>query len=110
MFRQQFAGLLHAVDDARREFGFPKVTAHDVRQLPPEFIPALRVNRFIANDGKFLRARRNKNQHAVPSRRLVHAQAREFRLRGGHGIFNVIVADADPDFAGGLVLGVPVPY
>jgi hypothetical protein len=38
---------------------------------------------------------------------LVHAQAQKFHLRGGHGIINVIVADADPDFAGSLVLGVP---
>ena len=49
MLRQQVAGLLHAVDDARREFGFAKVAGHGVRQLPPEFIPALCMNGLIAN-------------------------------------------------------------
>ena len=47
MFRQQVADLLHAVDEARREFGCAKVTAHGVRQLPSEFIPALLVNGFV---------------------------------------------------------------
>ena len=56
MFRQQVAGLLHAVDDARREFAFAKITTHDVRQFPPEFIPAFRVNCFVADDGKLVRA------------------------------------------------------
>ena len=106
MLRQQVAGLLHAVDDARREFGFAKVAGHGVRQLPPEFIPALRMNAFIADDGKLVRARRHENQHAVPFRGLVHAQAHEFRLRGGDGVVNVFVADADPDLAGGLVFGI----
>jgi hypothetical protein len=68
MFRQQVAGLLHAVDDASRESGLAKVTAHGVRQLPPELIPSLRMNGFIADDGEFVRARRHKNQHAVPFR------------------------------------------
>ena len=54
MFRQQVAGLLHAVDDAWREFGFAKITGHGVHQLPPEFVPALRMNGFIADDGKFM--------------------------------------------------------
>ena len=106
MLRQQVAGLLHAVDDARRKFGFAKVAGHGVRQLPPEFIPALRVNAFIADDGKLVRARGHENQHAVPFGGLVHAQAQEFRLRGGDGVVNVFVADADPDLAGGLVFGI----
>src|ERR1039458_8963168 len=63
MFRQQVAGLLHAVDDARREFGLAKVTAHGVCQLPPEFVPALRMDGFVADDGKLVRARSHKNQH-----------------------------------------------
>ena len=64
------------------------------------------MNGFIADDGKFVRARRHKNQHPVPFGRLVHAQAHEFRLRGGDGVVNVFGADADADLAGGLVFGV----
>ena len=106
MLRQQFAGLLNAVDDARREFGFAEVAGHGVRELPPEFVPALRMNGFIADDGKFVRARRHKDQHPVPFRGLVHAQAHEFRLRGDDRLVNVFGADAYPDLAGGLLFGV----
>jgi len=106
MFRQQVAGLLHAVNDARREFGFAEITGHGVRQLPPEFIPAPGMNSFIADDGKLVRARGHENQHAVPFGGLVHAEAQEFRLRGGHRVVNVFGADTDPDLAGGLVFSI----
>ena len=92
------------MDDARREFGFAEVAGHGFRQLPPEFISAFCVDGFIADDGKLVRARGHKNKHAVPFRRLVHAQAHEFRLRGGDGVVNVFGADADADFAGGFLL------
>jgi hypothetical protein len=106
MFRQQVAGLLHTVDDAGHEFRFLKVASHGVRQLPPEFIPALRMNAFITNNGKITRARSYKNQHAVPLGRFIHAQTQEFRLRRGYGVVNVFIADAHPDFSGGLVFGI----
>ena len=106
MFRQQVAGLLHGVNYPRCKFGFAKITGHDVRQLPPEFVPALRVNGFIADDGELVRARGHKNKHAIPLRRLVHAQSHEFHLCGDDGVVNVFGADGDPDLAGGLVFGV----
>ena len=106
MFRQQAAGLLHAMDDARREFGFAKVAGHGIRQLPPEFVPALRMNPGIANHRKLMRTRRHKNQNAIPFRRLVQAQAHEFHLRGGDGVVNMLGSDADVDTAGRFLLGV----
>ena len=60
---------------------------------------------FIANHRKLLRARRHKDQYAVPFRRLVHAQAHEFHLRGDDRLINVMGADADPDLAGRLLFG-----
>ena len=48
MFRQQFACFLDAVSDARGKFTVAKITTHRLRQLPPEFVAALGVNRFIA--------------------------------------------------------------
>jgi len=106
MFCQQVAGSFHAMDDARREFRFAKVTAHGIRQFPPEFIPALCMNGFVTNDGKLVRAWSHENQHAIPFGGLVHAQAQEFRLRGGYGVVNMFGADADADLAGGLVFGI----
>ena len=106
MFRQQFAGLLHAVQDARCEFGFAEVAAHGGRQLPPENFPAFRMDGLGADDGKLVRARRHENQHAIPVGRLVHAEAEKFFLRGGHGVVGVLGTDDDADLAGGLVFGV----
>jgi hypothetical protein len=42
MFRQQVAGLLRAVDDARREFAFAKITAHGTieHKIDAGLIPA----------------------------------------------------------------------
>jgi hypothetical protein len=64
------------------------------------------MNGFIADDGKFVRAWSHKNQHAIPFRQLVHAQAHEFHLRSDDRLVNVIGADADPDLAGRLLFGV----
>ena len=106
MFREQGAGLLHAVNDARRKFGLAKIAGHGVGQLPPECISAFLMNRFIADDGKFMRTRRNKNQYSVPFARFVHSQAHELYLGRGDGIVNVFGADADADFAGRFALGI----
>ena len=105
MFRQQLAGLLHPVDDARREFGLTEIAGHGVRQLAPECIPAFRMNARVPNDGKLVRARRHKYQHAIPLRRAVHVLAHEFMLGRGHRVLNVPVADADTDDAGGFLFG-----
>ena len=63
------------------------------------------MNGFIADDGKFVRAWSHKNQHAIPFRQLVHAQAHEFHLRSDDRLVNVIGADADADPTGRLVFG-----
>ena len=107
MFREQFAGFLYAVDNAGGEFRFAKITAHGVRQFPPEDIPALGMNRFIPDHGKLVGSGSNEDQYTIPFRGLVHAQAQKFRLRGGHGVGHVPGTDADPDFTGRLVLGIP---
>ena len=105
MFREQFPGFLNAVDNAGCEFRFTKITAHGVRQFPPEDIPAFRMNRFITDHGKLVGTRGNEDQYTIPCRGLVHAQAQKFRLRGGHWIVNVFWGNADADFAGGFLFG-----
>lgn len=68
MFREQLARFLDAVDDTFRKFRFAEIARHRFCQCLPERIAALRVNRFIADDGEFMRARRDKNQDAVAVR------------------------------------------
>ena len=106
VFGEQFAGFLHAVKYAGCEFGFAKMTTHGIRQFLPEFIPALRVNGGIADNGKLVRAGSHKNQHAVPCRRSIHAQTQKFLLRGSHRVVNMFRADADANFAGGFAFGI----
>lgn len=60
---------------------------------------------FVANDGKFMRAWRDKDQDAVAGRRMVQSQARKFLLSGGYGRFDMITANDDSDLAGGFVFG-----
>src|SRR5690348_633914 len=106
MFCQQFTGLLHAVNDACRKFGFAEITGHGLRQLPPEFVSALDVNTLVTDDGELVRARCHKNQHTIPFGRLVQAQAHKFHLRGRHRLVHVMGADAHMDLTGRLVFGV----
>jgi hypothetical protein len=105
MLRQQFASLLDAVNDAIGEFRLFEVTGHGLCQLPPEFFATLRMNRFIADDGKFMGARGDENQDAIAMGRPVEAQPHKLRLGNRHGVVHVFGADADVDPAGGLVLG-----
>ena len=107
MFRQQFTGFLHPVDDTGRKFGFAEISGHRGGELPPKLIAALGVDGFVADDGKFVRTRGYENQHIVPVRRLVQTQPQKFPLRGSHRIVHVSGADHDPDFAGGLMFGIP---
>lgn len=65
MLREQFAGLLDAVDDARGEFGLFEITGHGVRELAPEFFAALRMHGFVSDDGKFMGAGSDENQYAI---------------------------------------------
>ncbi len=60
---------------------------------------------FIANHGKGMGARRDKNQHAVMTRRFVHAEPQKFLLRFGHGVFDMFVTDENANFAGGFLFG-----
>lgn len=71
MFGQERAGLLHAVDNARRELQLLEIIGHGLRQLAPEF---------IAYNGKLMGTRCDENQDAFPVARFVHAQVQVFPL------------------------------
>jgi len=105
MFGQQFARLLNAVGDARGKIALSKITAHRLRQPPPEFIAATGMHRLITNHGKFAGARRHENQNAVAFARLIQLQAEKFLLRGEHGVLDVIRRDNQTNLAGGFALG-----
>ncbi len=99
MFREYFSSLFHAVDNAFGEFRFTEIMTHGLRQSAPEFIPAFFMDGFITNHGKFVRARRNKNQDAIVLRGISHTQADKFFLRFGNRVFDVLMADQYADLA-----------
>ena len=59
---------------------------HCRRDALPELIATFFVNGLVANDGKFMNTRRDKNQHRIALARLVHAEPMELPLRGNKGI------------------------
>ena len=44
------------------------------------------MNRLVANDGKFMNTRRDKNEHRIALARLVHTEPMKLPLRGNEGI------------------------
>jgi len=105
MFRQQVPRLGNPVNDALGKFRPAKISPHRLRQFAPKRVPALCVDSLIANHRESVRPRSDKNKHPIPFRRFIHSQPEKFLLRGGHRIFHMFSADADPDFARCFVLG-----
>jgi len=56
-----FADLLDGFDDGMTEFLVLKMCPHSIDNALPELVAALLVNRFIADDGELVRARRDEN-------------------------------------------------
>jgi hypothetical protein len=107
VFRQQFSGAQDSVQDTVGKIAFPKMGRNLPGNFLPEFVPALRVNGGISDDGEFFHARRNENQHGVFLLRFVHAQMSKRLLRGGHCVFRLLATDEDADFTPRLFLGLP---
>lgn len=105
MSGQQGAGLFHSVDNSVRKFGFAEMFGHGIAHLQPEYLTTLLMDGGVANDGKFMNARRHENENAVTCLRFFHAQAHESRLCSGNGVVHLFAADVDADFAGGLAFG-----
>ncbi len=86
MFRQRFAGFLDRFDQRVIEFFILEMRAHHIDKALPELLAALFVDRFIANHGKLVRARRHENEHSVAFLRSVHAEPVESLGCGGERI------------------------
>ena len=79
---------------------------HCRRDALPELIATFFVNGLVANDGKFMNTRRDKNQHRIALARLVHAEPMELPLRGNNGITLQFPAlDQNANLTGGFRFG-----
>ena len=86
MFRQRFARFLDSFDQRVIEFFILEMRAHRIRQVSPELFAALFVDRFVADHGELVRARRHENKHGVAFLRSVHTELMESFGRDRKGI------------------------
>ena len=83
---QRFAGFLDRLDQGVAELLVSKMVAHSIDQPLPELFPALFVNRLVADDSEFVRARRDENKNGISRSGFVHAQPVKFLLGRKQGI------------------------
>ena len=74
MRRKRLADFFDRFDQGVAEFFVFEMRAHSRDQPLPELFAALFVNRFVAHDGKLVRARRDKDEYGILLTRLVHAK------------------------------------
>jgi hypothetical protein len=101
MLRQHIPDDCYRSVDPFREFFLAKAIVHGRDYAPPEFVTALFVNRFIANNGEFMRARRHKNEHSIVFPRLLHPESMKFPLRHNERIvFQLAALDQNSNLTG----------
>ena len=72
---QHFANFVNRFCQRVAEFFILKVNAHCTNNVLPEVFPAFFVNRFVANNGKFVGSRRYENEHRIALESFVHSEA-----------------------------------
>ncbi len=78
-----------------------KMFAHMIDNSLPKLFPAFLMNRFVADDRKFVRAGRDENKDRVAVMRLVHPQPMKFFLGCDQWIAIELAAlNVDPNLTG----------
>ena len=101
MGAEQFADFLNAFDYGATEFLLLEMLAHCIDNLLPEFLAAFLVNRFIADDGEFMRPGRNENEDGIALACFMHPQSMKFFLRRDQWVCVQLAAlDVNANLAG----------
>ena len=74
MLSQGLPDVANGIDQRVRNTFAPKMVAHFVHNALPKQIAASLVNRFVTDNGKFVRARCNPNKNRGPMIGRVHAE------------------------------------
>jgi hypothetical protein len=102
-----FACFLDRFDQCVGEFLVSKMFAHSFNELPPKCLPALFVDRLIADDCELVRARRHENEDGIAFRRLVHSEPMKLFLRGDKWIgIHLATLNVNANLAGSFRFGV----
>jgi len=86
MRRQHFPRFLDRFDQRVAEFLVSEMFAHCIYEPLPKLLPTLLMDRFVADHGELVRARRHENEDSVAFWRFVHAEPIKFLLRGDQRI------------------------
>src|ERR1700757_173424 len=83
-----------------------KMRPHSLHYTLPEFIAAFFMNRAVPNDGKFMKTRRDQNEHRIALALFVHTKPMKLRLRRNQRITLQLTAlDENPNFTRGFRFG-----
>lgn len=100
---QHQAEFVNRLRQSVTEFFILKMGAHSIYNVPPELLAAFFVNRFIADDGEFVRSRRYENQHAIAFASFVHSETLKLFLCNDQRIGAQFAAlNVNANLAGGL--------
>ena len=100
---QHLANFANRFCQGMAEFFILKMSAHSIHNMLPELFAAFFVNRFIADNGEFVRSRRYENQHGIAFPSFVHSQSLKLFLPNDQRIGVEFTAlDIDANFARGL--------
>ena len=100
---QRFADFLYRLDQRVTELLILKMRPHIFRDSLPEHVAAFLVDRFVANNGELVRARRHENQHRITLARFVHIEPMKLPLcRNERITFQFATLDQDANLTGGF--------
>ena len=98
---QDFADFLDRLDQRVTELLILKMRPHVFRDSLPEHVAAFLVDRFVANNGELVRARRHENQHRITLARFVHIEPMKLPLcRNERITFQFATLDQDANLTG----------
>lgn len=98
---QHFADFVDRLDQRVTELLILKMASHVFCDLLPEYIAAFLVDRFVANNGELVCARRHENQHRVTLARFVHMEPMKLPLcRNKRIAFQFATLDQDANLPG----------
>jgi len=101
MLGQRVANIVNGVDQRVGELLVAEMVAHFVDEALPQLLAALLVDRFVADDRKFVGARRDPDQNVVVVSVFMQSQSLKSFLGGDERIvFYLAALNEDADLAG----------
>ena len=106
MLGQDSTDIFDGIDEGFGKALIPKMFAHLGHNTLPEAVAAFSVNGFVADDGEFVRAGRDKDEDGIPVARFVHPQSlKSFSRRSQRIATQLSTLNVNANFARSSDLG-----